>query len=79
MASLIDVRLFVVFFLSLPRLVRVCEIESHMGKNNGNPDLMCEKILIFGPWIWRCHLISIPCKALASISFSAAECFVQSL
>ena len=26
-------------------LVRVCEIElSHMGKNNGNPDLVCEKI-----------------------------------
>ena len=23
-------------------LVRVCEI-SHMGKNNGNPDLVCEK------------------------------------
>ena len=23
--------------------VRVCEIEiSHMGKNNGNPDLVCE-------------------------------------
>ena len=35
-------RLFV-FYLSLG-LVRVCEIEiSHMGKNNGNPDLACEK------------------------------------
>ena len=33
------------FFLSLG-LVRVCEIEiSHMGENNGNPDLLCEKKL----------------------------------
>ena len=32
-----------VFYLCLG-LVRVCEIEiSHMGKNNGNPDLVCEK------------------------------------
>ena len=31
------------FNFSLGR-VRVCEIElSHMGKNNGNPDLVCEK------------------------------------
>ena len=38
-----DVRLLV-FYLSLG-LVRVCEIElSHMGKNKGNPDLVCEKI-----------------------------------
>ena len=29
-------------------LVRVCEIEiSHMGKNNGNPDLVCENIIFF--------------------------------
>ena len=36
------VRLFV-FYLSLG-LVRVCEIElSHMGKNSGNSDLVCEK------------------------------------
>ena len=36
-----DVRLFV-FYLS-HGLVRVCEIElSHMGKNQGNPDLVCE-------------------------------------
>ena len=34
-------RMFV-FYLSLG-LVWVCEIEiSHMGKNNGNPDLVCE-------------------------------------
>ena len=27
------------------RLVWVCEIElSHMGKNKGNPDLVCEKL-----------------------------------
>ena len=40
--SLIDVRLFV-FYLS-PVLVLVCEIElSHMGKNKGNPKLVCEK------------------------------------
>ena len=39
-----SVRLFV-FYLSLG-LVWVCEIEiSHMGKNNGNLDLVCEKIL----------------------------------
>ena len=39
-----SVRLFV-FYLSLGQL-RVCEIEiSHMGKNNGNPDLVCEKEL----------------------------------
>ena len=26
----------------------VCEIEiSHMGKNNGNPDPLCEKIVLF--------------------------------
>ena len=37
-----DVRLFV-FYLS-HGLVRICDIEfSHMGKNNGNPDLLCEK------------------------------------
>ena len=31
------------FYLSLG-LVWACEIEiSHMGKNNGNPDLVCEK------------------------------------
>ena len=39
------VRLFV-FYLSLG-LVRVCEIElSHMGKNSGNLDLVCEKKVI---------------------------------
>ena len=39
----VDVRLFV-FHLS-HGLVRVCEVElSHMGKNNGNPDLVCEKM-----------------------------------
>ena len=38
-----SVRLFD-FYLSLG-LVWVCEIEkSHMGKNNENPDLVCEKI-----------------------------------
>ena len=37
----IDVRLFV-FYLS-HGLVRVCELDiSHMGKNNGNPDLVCK-------------------------------------
>ena len=37
-----SMRLFV-FYLCLG-LVQVCEIEiSHMGKNNGNPDLVCEK------------------------------------
>ena len=42
--SKISVRLFV-FYLSL-RLVWVCEIEiSHMGKNNGNPDLVCDNRL----------------------------------
>ena len=31
------------YYLSL-ELVQVCEKEiSHMGKNNGNPDLECEK------------------------------------
>ena len=38
-----DRRAVVRFYLSLG-LVRVCEIKlSHMGKNNGNPDLVCEK------------------------------------
>ena len=38
----VDVQLFV-FYLSY-RLVRVCEIElPHMGKNNGNPDLVGKK------------------------------------
>ena len=38
-----SVRLFV-FYLSLG-LVWVCEIEtSHMGENNRNPDLVCEKV-----------------------------------
>ena len=33
------------FYLS-HRLVRVCEIKfSYMSKNNGNPDLVCEKII----------------------------------
>ena len=37
------------FFYLSQRLVRVCEIElSHMGKNNGNPDLVCEKIFSWG-------------------------------
>ena len=28
-------------------LVQVCEIElSYMGENNGNPDLVCEKIFL---------------------------------
>ena len=34
-----DVRLFV--FLSFPRAGM--GMRSHMGKNNGNPDLVCEK------------------------------------
>ena len=41
-----DVRLFV-FNLS-HGLVRVCEIDSsHMGKNNGNSDLVIEKNVTF--------------------------------
>ena len=38
-----DVQLFI--FLSLPQTCTYgYEVElSHMGKNNGNPDLMCEK------------------------------------
>ena len=35
------------FYLSLG-LVWVCELEiSHMGKNNGNPDLVCENYFSF--------------------------------
>ena len=35
------------FYLSLG-LVQVCEIElSHMGKNKGNPDQVCEKMFTF--------------------------------
>ena len=42
MTSQIDVWLFV--FYLCHGLEWVCEIElSHMGKNNGNPDLVCEK------------------------------------
>ena len=44
MTPRINVRLF--DFNISHGLVRVCDIElSHMGKNNGNPDLVCEKIL----------------------------------
>ena len=37
-----------IHFLSFPRAgTRVCEIElCHMGKNNRNPDMVCEKITI---------------------------------
>ena len=39
----VEVRLSV-YYLS-HGLVRVCDIElSHMSKNNGNPDLVCEKL-----------------------------------
>ena len=42
--SHIDMLLFD-FYLS-HGLVQVCEIElSQMGKNNGNPDLVCEKYI----------------------------------
>ena len=35
-----DVHLF--FYYLSHGLVQVCEVElSHMGKNNGNPDLVC--------------------------------------
>ena len=41
----VDDMLLLIFYLSLG-LVRVCEIEiSHMGKNNGNPYLVCENTL----------------------------------
>ena len=48
-----SVRLFV-FYLSLG-LVLVCEIEiSHMGKNNGNSDLVCtnnlDNIEVYKMW-----------------------------
>ena len=40
-----QVQLFVFYFSH--RLIRVYEIQlSHMGKNNGNSDLVCEKIVI---------------------------------
>ena len=36
----------VVYFYLFHGLVQVCEIElSHVGKINGNPDLVCEKSL----------------------------------
>ena len=39
------------FFYLSHRLVLVYEIElSHMGKNNGNPDLMCEKKIAETPY-----------------------------
>ena len=35
--------LAVLLFFNLLGLVQVCQIElSHMGKDNGNPDLVCE-------------------------------------
>ena len=35
------------FFIFPMWLVRVCEIElSQMGENNGNPNLVCEKIFL---------------------------------
>ena len=38
-------RAAILFYLSLVGLVRVCDVElSHMGKNVGNPDLVCENI-----------------------------------
>ena len=53
-----SMRLFV-FYLSLG-LVRVCEIElSHMGKNNWNPDLVCENALFL-------TMLDILCNALLS-------------
>ena len=55
----VDVRLFI-FYLS-HRLVQVCQIE-YMGKNNGNPDLVCEKFT-FGPSKFSCRIsINRRCK-----------------
>ena len=37
------------FFLSFPRAGTVCQIDlSHLGKNNGNPNLVCEKMISYG-------------------------------
>ena len=37
----------------------VCEKEiSHMGENNGNPDLVCEKFFTFNAHISNCLLAS---------------------
>ena len=50
-----DVQLFV-FYLS-NGLVRVCEIELyHMGKNKGNPDLVCENLFSYA-LISTCQVI----------------------
>ena len=51
MTSRIDVRpAYGCSFLLSLGLVRVCEIEiSYMGKNNGNPNLVCKKILYHTP------------------------------
>ena len=45
------------FYLSLG-LVQVCEIEiSQIGKNNGNPDLVCENIVYIRPKIRVCLFV----------------------
>ena len=51
-------------------LVRVCEIElSHMGKNNGYPDLVCEKSFVdMGKKTKKPYLV---CKKMVSKYFSA--------
>ena len=50
MTSQIYVPLFDFYFSH--GLVRVCEIElSHMNKNNGNPDLVCDKYLYLMNWL----------------------------
>ena len=57
--------LFVFFYLSLG-LVRVCETEiSHMNKNNGNPDLVCENFKYSKFCVW-----SLLCKAKLSVPSS---------
>ena len=56
------------FYLSLG-LVRVCEIESsHMGKNNGNPNLVCEKSRSLLEAGYRVYLFSRLCNQHSQVA-----------
>ena len=67
MTPRINVRLFD-FYLSRV-LERVYEIElSHVGKNNGNRDLVCEKTL------YLCYVLTALCVSVFCVSSSRRLC-----
>ena len=76
------VRFFFYLFLGL---VWVCEIEiSRMGKNNGNPDLVCEKSLsqsnfiAFSNNFQACHAVFLPFHGITACErMKEWQCFLS--